>query len=391
MLEFGRVHADNQRRVVLERGLNFKQETAKGKTTTRHKAKPVSRQMEGVPFDVNPSKINRKLFGTKMPVKHYEEIRHLILKAFAEEIFKLQNPNEMHKQGRYFGIMMKLDNRLGVLANVSYNKTDKIKYRLEGTLDDVRLVDDNGNFICNVSYIHAPAWYSEKTRSNKPTSEVFIDEGETFLHMTYSGCDYGRYGIGCKFCGCTEEINNPTADEIAETVDFAKEEPQYQVCLGGGTTLPLSKSTEKFKEMISKIREKTKSIPIWVEMVPPTEEEIKELIDSGATSFGFNIEVFDEKLRKEICPGKSAISIDRYIERGKYANELLGGNKVGSTLICGIAPIETIKRGVDELTKNGIHPCILAFRPSENSEFEKLEECDDKVFLECSIYATKKC
>lgn len=142
--------------------------------------------------------------------------------------------------------------------------------------------------------------------------------------------------------------------------------------------------------MISKIREKTKSIPIWVEMVPPTEEEIKELIDTGATSFGFNIEVFDEKLRKKICPGKSAISIDRYIERGKFANQILGGNKVGSTLICGIAPIETIKRGVDVLTKNGIHPCILAFRPSENSEFEKLEECDDKVFLECSIYATKK-
>ena len=84
MLEFGRVHADNQRRVVLERGLNFKQETAKGKTTTRHKAKPVSRPMEGVPFDVNPSKINRKLFGTKMPEKDYEEIRQLILKAFAE-------------------------------------------------------------------------------------------------------------------------------------------------------------------------------------------------------------------------------------------------------------------------------------------------------------------
>ena len=158
----------------------------------------------------------------------------------------------------------------------------------------------------------------------------------------------------------------------------------------GGTTLPLKKSTEYFKNMIAKIREKTKSIPIWVEMVPPTEEDIKELVDTGATSFGFNIEVFDEKLRKQICPGKSAISIERYIERGKYANELLGGNKVGSTLICGIAPIETIKRGVDELTKNGIHPCVLAFRPSEGSAFEKVEECDAESFYECSRYATER-
>lgn len=36
----------------------------------------------------------------------------------AEQIYKLQNPNKMHKQGRYFGIMMKLDNKLCVLAIV---------------------------------------------------------------------------------------------------------------------------------------------------------------------------------------------------------------------------------------------------------------------------------
>ena len=320
-----------------------------------------------------------------------EIICHGILATeIAEEIYKFQNPYEMHKQGRYFGVMIKLDDRLGVLSNVSYDKTDKIKYRLEGTLDEVKLVDDAGNFICKVSYIHAPAWYSKKTKSNKPTSEVFIDEGETFLHMTYSGCDYGKCGLGCKFCGCTEPINNPTADEIAETVDFAKNERKYNVCLGGGTTLPLTESTNKFKEMIIKIREKTKDVPIWVEMVPTTKEDIKELVEAGATSFGFNIEVFDTKLRKEICPGKSAVSIDKYIELAKYANELLGGNKVGSTLICGIAPVETIKRGVDELTKNGIHPCILAFRPSEGSAFENVEECNAESFYECSKYATEK-
>ena len=308
----------------------------------------------------------------------------------AEQIYKLQNPNKMHKQGRYFGIMMKLDNKLCVLANVLFEKTEKIKYKLEGKIDNINLVDENGNNICKVTYINAPDWYHKKTKTNKHTSEVCIDEGETFLHMTYSGCDYGKHGLECKFCGCKEAVNNSTADEIAEVVNYAKDERNYHVCLSGGVYLPLKKNVMKFKEIIGKIRAKSKEIPIWVEMIPPTKEEIKDLIDTGATSFCFNIEVYDNKLRKDICPGKSAISIEENIERAKHANQLLGGNKVGSNLICGIAPVETIKKGIDEFVKNGIHPCILAFRPAENSKFQNLAECDAETFYECSKYDEEK-
>lgn len=308
----------------------------------------------------------------------------------AESIYEHQNPSEMHKQGRYFGIMIKLDNKVAVLANVLYENVDKVKYKLVGTLDNLELADRKGNIICKVTYIDPPKWYEKKTKTNKKTSEIFIDEGENYLHMTYSGCDYNKCDLKCKFCGCGDRINDSTAEEIAEVVEFAKDERKYHVCLGGGTYLPLKKSTENFLNIICKIREKSKDISIWVEMVPPTKEEIKKLVEAGATSFGFNIEIYDEKLRKEICPGKSAISIEQYIERGKFANEILGGNKVGSTLICGIAPIETIKKGIEDLTTNKIHPCILAFRPSENSEFENLEECDTKSFYDCSKYAAQK-
>jgi len=42
------------------------------------------------------------------------------------------------------------------------------------------------------------------------------------------------------------------------------------------------------------------------------------------------------------------------------------------------------------LVANKIHPCILAFRPSENSEFQNLEECNEEVFYDCSKYAAQK-
>lgn len=314
----------------------------------------------------------------------------ILANGLAEQIYEHQNPSEMHKQGRYFGIMIKLDDKVSVLANVLYENTEKVGYKLVGNLKELFLSDINDNIICRVIYIDPPKWYEKKTSTNKKTSEIFIDEGENYLHMTYTGCDYNKCNLKCKFCGCGERINESTAEEIAEVVDFAKDERRYHVCLGGGTYLPLPKSTDNFLNIIGKIREKVQDIPIWVEMVPPTEKEIKMLVEKGATSFGFNIEIYDEKLRREICPGKGAISIDEYIKRGVYANELLGGNKVGSTLICGIAPVESIKRGIEDLTKNKIHPCILAFRPSENSEFASLEECDTNTFYECSKYASEK-
>lgn len=308
----------------------------------------------------------------------------------AREIYEHQNPSEMHKQGRYFGIMIKFQDNISVLANVVYDNVDKVKYKLGGSIDNLVLLDMDDKVISKVTYIDPPKWYDKKTSSNKNTSEVFIDEGERYLHMTYNGCDYYKCNMKCKFCGCGERINESTPDEIAEVVGFAKDERDYHVCLGGGTYLPLKKSTDNFIDIIKKIRVKAKSIPIWVEMVPPTRDEIKSLVEAGATSFGFNIEIFDEDLRRKVCPGKGAISIDEYIKRGVYANSLLGGNKVGSTLICGLAPIETIKLGIDELTKNKIHPCILAFRPSENSEYQAREECDTDEFYECSKYAAEK-
>lgn len=314
----------------------------------------------------------------------------ILANDLAEQIYEHQNPSEMHKQGRYFGIMIKLGSKVSVLANVLYENTENAGYKLVGSLDKLSLSDINDNIICDVAFIDPPKWYEKKTSTNRLTSEIFIDEGENYLHMTYTGCDYNKCNLKCKFCGCGERVNDSTPDEIAEVVDFAKDERKYHVCLGGGTYLPLPRSTANFINIIDKIRKKSKDIPIWVEMVPPTREEIKKLVDVGATSFGFNIEIYDEKLRREICPGKGAIGIDEYIKRGIYANELLGGNKVGSTLICGIAPVDTIKKGIDDLTVNGIHSCILAFRPSENSEFAGKEECDTDTFYECSEYATIK-
>lgn len=174
-----------------------------------------------------------------------------------------------------------------------------------------------------------------------------------------------------------------TPKEIGEVVEMAfRESDKYQVCLGGGTRLPLHRNTDYFLKCLSEIRERNNDIPVFIEIVPPeTNEEILELVNAGATSFGFNIEIWDDRLREEICPGKSFITRQRYLEAMEYSLELLGPNKVGSCLIVGLEPSENSIRGTLELASRGIQPCILPFKPWDGSVFNNRKNCNPEIVL----------
>ncbi len=149
--------------------------------------------------------------------------------------------------------------------------------------------------------------------------------------------------MGCRFCGTGSNWKIGTPQEIGEIVaEAVKENREYHVCLGGGTRLPLNRNVEYFSECAAEIRKRDSNVPVWVELMPiEADDEISRLVESGVTSFGFNIEIWDDALRKEICPGKSQISKNQYLEAMKKALKILGPNRVGSCLIIGLESIES--------------------------------------------------
>jgi len=142
------------------------------------------------------------------------------------------------------------------------------------------------------------------------------------------------------------------------------------------------KGTEYFVECIREIRKTVKKIPIWVEMCPPDENRyIQMMIDAGADSFGFNIEIWDDDLRKEVCPGKSAISKERYFEAFDYVAEKIGKNRAGTVLIAGLEPKESTVEGAKAMMQKGLMVCILPFKPWDGSEYAGKEPCNPKDLL----------
>lgn len=303
------------------------------------------------------------------------------LKVFAE-----QNPNIIWKTGNN-GCFIEFS-ETNLLASVSHSFNTSSPYHFSMSKGELTLNED---VICKeVNATIYPKWYSVKLSTGRSFTEVFLLEGNRFFHQAYKGCDFMASGCGCAFCSTGLRNNCESSPiEIGEAAGIIKEHiPNAHICLGGGTYLPIADNVRYFSNCIREIRKRNADIPIWIEMVPPSIEDIQHLIDEGATSFGFNIELWDEEKRQSICPGKSEIPIKHYLNALEFVAKKLP-NRSGSCLLVGLDNSKSIKEGIKALVNIGVHPCLLPFKPFSGSQLEAKEPCKSEVLLELSHYAVK--
>ena len=300
----------------------------------------------------------------------------------SKKLYLTQNPYEDWKTGNV-GLHIVLNGKTHVLATICHTFDKSSPYTLKEEGKKWKLFKDSQE-VCEIFNVPMPEWYNHKTTSGTPMSKILLHEGRSFLHLEYIGCDYFKIGKPCKFCGTGKNWQIAKPKDIGEVVKAAyTENSKYQVCLGGGTRLPLKRDTEYFLECLKEIRSVASDIPVFIEMVPPeNNKDISDLVEAGATSFGFNIEIWDDELRNNICPGKIEISKDRYLEAMEYAIELLGPNRVGSCLLVGLEPHENSIEGAKELASRRIQPCMLIFKPWDKSVFAKKDRCNPKTAIE---------
>jgi len=307
----------------------------------------------------------------------------------AEEIYYRQNPCQDWKTGNV-GIHISLDYGSHVLVTISHSFDQVSPYSLGYKEGNIVLLKDE-TVVSQVNEVPMPNWYSKKTTTGVLMSTFFLHEGKAFLHQAYAGCDYHSIDMQCKFCGTGSNWKIGTPLEIGESVvEAVKENPEYHVCLGGGTRSPLNSNVEYFSKCVVEIRKRNPNVPLWIEMVPPeSDDDISKLIKLGATSFGFNIEIWDDVLRKEICPGKSTTSKDTYLDAMKKALSILGPNRIGSCLLVGLEPLESSIKGATALASIGVQPCMLPFKPWDKSSYNNYSPCDTGDLIKVSEAAVK--
>jgi hypothetical protein len=203
-----------------------------------------------------------------------------------------------------------------------------------------------------------------------------------------TNCCYDTPELKCKFCSLQPIHSKPIdVDELCDGLKkLMAQVPDYTLNFSGATYINPDRMVEYWCELVKKIREFS-DCPIAIEFAPPSDLSlIDKLKECGATVAIMNIEIVDKVLRKQICPGKSGITLEHYHKALQRAVQVFGYGQVSSVMIGGIQPWEDIKHECEVLTEMGVFPTIMPFRPLDDCRLVDAKPCDPNELIKVSEY-----
>lgn len=246
--------------------------------------------------------------------------------------------------------------------------------------------------VCTVKIVDCPSWCNEKISGYK-IGDYLRPHSDTCVSCSpILKCGYQEIGKTCRFCSLNEYASQGNVEEkiapqiLAKMIFKAMMHKKYELNFSSGTMLTEDKSANYYIEVLQELRElNLKKFPyISIEITPPDKDfYIQDLADMGVTALIMNIEIIDEKLRRIICPGKSEVTIKRYIEAMQSAVHILGIGNVSSVLLAGIQPAEDIINMGRKLIEIGVIPTIMPFKPLDDCAMkkEKITNPNELLFI----------
>lgn len=258
--------------------------------------------------------------------------------------------------------------------------------------DGESVVAKNGKIIQRVEPARRPSYYGRETSDGVPMTKVAVVTGD-FLAIAFDNrCWFWGYyredelvhsrEKQCKYCGIglslhRDEIYRKSIPQILEVTQAAIEGNDIKhIGLNAGAFPPPGRGHEEYAEVVAAIKSR---FDIWVRLsiAPPEEEKyVGLLFEAGADQIGYDYEVFDPELYRQICPGKCE-EIDKGKPRQHYDRILSysvqkgGPNRTYTIFVVGMEPRESTVAGVEKMCKMGVVPRMGVFRPIPGTPFEK--------------------
>ena len=238
-------------------------------------------------------------------------------------------------------------------------------------------LDYHGEFVTEVSFPPATRFYEQYTTSGRPFKGAAVLQGVDVLSFAYLwSCEYAQAGQACQFChtgGYTEQLRRagqpepafPTPHDVGEIVRYAVEtEPVARhVQITGGSTFHPQAECRQVVAMLEAIAQVPGEIVVFT--TPPSEPVvIDDVFAAGANRVACDIEVWDENLARQICPGKSQwTGRQRHLNTLEHIAEKFGPNKACSSFVVGVEPVESFLAGAEYLAERGIVPIVSIWMP----------------------------
>ncbi len=227
----------------------------------------------------------------------------------------------------------------------------------------------NGRLYTKIRFMPRPKFYDKKTSDGTPMEKMckLVAPGFPIIYLN-RGCVY--WGPKqCKFClvGYIDTLEEKKPKQVAETVEAGVKEGAIKthVALTCGVLLK-DKGSKLLARTTDAIKERA-NIPISINGEPPRNLDLINTMEN-ADSIYINLEVFDNKVRREIMPAKSALGIDYYDKVFCRCQDVFETNQIGSVLLAGLESDESYLKGVEHLASLGIIPVVIPFYPTSLSK-----------------------
>lgn len=254
---------------------------------------------------------------------------------------------------------------------------------------------DGGEPIEEVEYWPAPAYYAKVSRSGVPMKNIVSARPQRLCIFPYRYCTFWNNGKGCAFCDIVCQLKKGQAalqiparldpKEVAEVVAEALKEPGRFATLfltSGSITAGRRPFDDEVDYYIAILREAGKLFrsPKYPSQLIGTafaEEQLERLYrETGLTSYTADIEVLDERLFNQFCPGKAEwIGYREWKRRLVRAVDIFGRGRVGTGIVAGIeltrphgfaSEDEALARTLEqaeELAEQGVSTVYIVWSP----------------------------
>jgi biotin synthase-related radical SAM superfamily protein len=233
-----------------------------------------------------------------------------------------------------------------------------------------------------VSWIPRPAYYAKKTTNGMEMVKIGQIGGEDCLFFCYQNyCSFFAKHEQCLFCNLVATsdtydsvLRKKDTEDIGEVAAAAFAEGAVKHVLLTGGCFNHEKEIDMVSRILASIRQHTglDRIPGTVLPSPAKgKDDARRYHDAGINAIGFSMEIWDERLYRAICPGKSdGTSHDEFVLGIERAVKVFGEGNVYAVLVMGLEPRESFLDGVREITSRGANVVPFVWSPNPGSKLE---------------------
>ena len=269
-------------------------------------------------------------------------------------------------------------------------------------IDGEFVVRENNEIIARkIWFERKPRWYDMKTRDGKQMPAIAQGFCRTIFVTINKYCEMWNTGDECLYCNISATLRDQKAggedvvaqiepDVIAEVIQTALHVDHHYdwLYLTAGSILGKYKGQSQLDYFCTRLNAIREKLQVWIPTAFQTtacdDEGWKRLHDTGVSSIQANIEVWDKKLFKWICPGKDKfIGYDEWIKRTIRAVDFWGPGRVNPNFVLGVemakphgfkdvnSAVKSTASGWDFLMSKGVLPRYNTWTIEPGSAFGK--------------------